>query len=1108
MKIKSLPISVLALFFGISTLCFFVKSFAQNATFFPLAEQFDDQEVDDLRRMQVNQITGTVDLNDVQTARLQAAQFNSGKKSTAAMNWVKKGPNNMAGAITSIVSEDLSGQIIYVGSEHGGVFKSTDGGNRWNPLPAEGDVNLFVKSLAISTAKKLYVGTGGDFPAQGIWTSENGSALKLMPDTDSWGMVNRIVVYTKNGTDFIYAATDQGLMFFNGSSWKICTGYNEVNILVNGDFSSWSDNGRPSGGWTVNPSDQAYVIQSSIAHSAPYSCQLKNENSEGRRLFSASYKIISEYDYHVRFWLRGSGELRVGIWNGTNKEDENNYSYYDETINATDSWKLHEITLKAPTGIRTTGQFVFSYAKTSDNHILVDDVELFVGDMTFNTKVTDIDIAGEDCVITSLVNNFGSFCYISNELAANKFVGAAFDKTLSGIENIAVAVSPSNPDTVYISVAAIVNNQYSLAGVYVSGDKENRQDWRKIFQAAPGSGIDPLGGNINKIFVDPLNSGAVYIVSTELWQGIKYSETGFYDFGLKALMGSLHSNVHDMFMFESPYGTSFRNAYVVTDGGVTLITIDVNQKYYLSSERNRNFYAGSFSHIAAHNKNGVIGATPTLAMQGVGDSTNNEQNARPIWAAESGSRVFTNEGKGGPCFASWIDERFYIMSRSSGNASSVRRSNDRGYSYQPASSSAEQWLTKDMLANSSYNRPMLMWETFNAEYTADTVEFKAIYGENFKPGDKYVFPRSKNLDYPMQVNISKDFTDGETRKYPDLIQNRVFYGQEDKVWMTRGAVDLSNLDNLIEWYKIATLREKDSIACFAISDNGNHLFIGSRKGNIYRIDNILYANDSATAIAGKETCVLDTVLVHSFEGRYITSISVNPTNANNIIVTLGNYGNEDYVYESSNVLQDNALFSSIQGKLPKAPVYASLISKGGNKQYKIVGTEFGLYYKEGDAEWVPESKIGHIPVMALTQVTTERSEVNVKTYDKEGLAIIENYPSNYNNYLGIFAGTYGNGIFYFDDFIPRGIDTVDPDGKREMLMVYPNPVTSNTTLDIDMREGTTATVQIYDLQGRRIEEFQTSSNKVNMDFTDKAAGVYLIRVIQGNKAQSAKVIKY
>ncbi|MDR0364260.1 MAG: T9SS type A sorting domain-containing protein [Bacteroidales bacterium] len=1111
MKIKGLPVNVLALFFGISILGFSINSFANNAANSPEKGQFENQDGDELKRIQANQVTGTIDLNDVKAAQMQAANFETNKKSTDGMSWKHVGPNNMAGPITSIVSEDLSGKVIYVGSKHGGVFKSTNGGDKWGPVNVEGDVNLFVTSLVFSDSKKLYAGTGGDFPAQGIWVSENGAPFKILEGTTEWGTINKIAVHTKGGQDHIYVATDKGLRYWNGSGWSLCTGYNEVNILMNANFSEWNSNGRAVG-WhgIVTTSGNDIIARSNIYHSDPYSCQLTNVESTPKRFSTTSFKITADHEYSIKFWVRGQGEVRVGVWNGNDRENEENYAYSGDYIKVdSDTWTFHSLNVKSLSNQQNMGQFVIFFKNTSGDHILIDDVEFFVGNMVFDTKVTDIDVSGENCVITSLINDFGSFCYVSSSLGSDKFEGAVFDPNLSNIENIAVAVAPSNPDTVYISVS---RRDGKLAGAYVSGDRG--QTWRKIIQAS--GDLDPLGGNgnsINKIFVDPLNTGGVYIVSLQVWQGVKYSETGFYDFGLKALMGDLHSNVHDVFLFESSLGSDFRNAYVVTDGGVALITISIFQKYFMSYEKNRNFESGSFSHIAPHNKQGVIGATPTLGAQAIGDSTNFATNARPYWSIETGTRLFINEGKAGPCFASWIDERFYIYTNMLSGSSEVRRSNDRGYSYQPADANAEQWLTEDMRKDNKYNRPMLMWETFNVKYTVDTVEFEAVYGENFIEKDRIVFPRSKTLEYPMRYELEEgdDIKNGETRRYPDVVQNRLFYGQERTIWMTKEAVDLKNMGNLISWYKIAYLNQGDSASCFAVSDDGNHLFIGSVKGNIYRVSNILYANDSATAIIDSASCKLDTLFLHNFDNRYVTSIAVNPTNSNNVIVTLGNYGNNDYVYESNNALENSVSFTSIQNNLPKAPAYASLISKisKGGEQYKIIGTEFGLYYKTEGEGWMQAPELKHVPVMTLAQVTTDRPAVNeVRTYNGRDMKIVD-YPDNHTNYLGIFAGTYGAGVFYYNGFVPvGGIDPFERGDQREMIMVYPNPVTSNTMLDINLKEGSSAVVQIFDINGRCIQEFVTSSNRNDLDFSNKAAGIYLIRVTQGNVTKSAKVVKY
>ena len=52
-------------------------------------------------------------------------------------------------------------------------------------------------------------------------------------------------------------------------------------------------------------------------------------------------------------------------------------------------------------------------------------------------------------------------------------------------------------------------------------------------------------------------------------------------------------------------------------------------------------------------------------------------------------------------------------------------------------------------------------------------------------------------------------------------------------------------------------------------------------------------------------------LDHDIEGRYITDIATSRKTSSHVVVTLGNYGNADYVYESQNATDATPLFISI-----------------------------------------------------------------------------------------------------------------------------------------------------------------------------------------------------
>jgi chitodextrinase len=78
------------------------------------------------------------------------------------------------------------------------------------------------------------------------------------------------------------------------------------------------------------------------------------------------------------------------------------------------------------------------------------------------------------------------------------------------------------------------------------------------------------------------------------------------------------------------------------------------------------------------------------------------------------------------------------------------------------------------------------------------------------------------------------------------------------------------------------------------------------------------------------------------------------------------------------------------------------------------------------------------------------------------------------------------------------------------LQVYPNPSNGQFALDITLPFGEITSLEISDMGGRVIFErkFEAEAGKLIMpiDLSETGAGIYLLRVRQGNSAQSVKVI--
>jgi hypothetical protein len=515
--------------------------------------------------------------------------------------------------------------------------------------------------------------------------------------------------------------------------------------------------------------------------------------------------------------------------------------------------------------------------------------------------------------------------------------------------------------------------------------------------------------------------------------------------------------------------------------------------------------------------------TPTLGVQAIDSLTNNEVSARYVWDPDHNAKQQISEGMGGVCAISAVSEKFYVYSLMLNNALVFRRSIDQGVSYQPLRKNHNspvdvdevEWFSSAMLPATTqapkYDAPMVMWENFDETYTYDTVWFKADTTANFFKGDRTIYAPSKNFGYPIKYTISSDLAHGDSIQVPDPIQNRMFVGLQNKMFMTRQALIYSKTNHpktkdhpdQIIWYQIATLDTKDTTAIFALSDDANTLYAGTKAGDIRCITNLKGVHDSTSMT------LVDHHLSYAFTGKKIRAMAVDPTNDDHVIVVLE--GGGDNVYETFNGKSEPADFTLVKGgdygDLPNN-VYAALFPKGANNGTIMLGTEKGIWMKESGSKWEHSNNgIGEVPVMTLTQLTTHRPGVNnVPAPDPNGGVKKINYPSNWQSYLMIYAGTYGSGIFSSKTYV--GIPDIpdNPTKESNALVVVPNPVTDMATIELDMAKGQ-ATIQIFNVDGRLVKE-QTANNKVNtINFKEYAPGTYVIQVIQGGVVKSGKVIK-
>jgi len=323
--------------------------------------------------------------------------------------------------------------------------------------------------------------------------------------------------------------------------------------------------------------------------------------------------------------------------------------------------------------------------------------------------------------------------------------------------------------------------------------------------------------------------------------------------------------------------------------------------------------------------------------------------------------------------------------------------------------------------------------------------------------------------------------------------NNLFYGLNGAVWMARDATTAPSP----AWFKIANTGFDPHV--LETSEDGNHLFIASLSGSrILRVDGIRNANwDTTELVAAAQ--ISDSITTTNIRGnlpsRVITDIEVDPSDPNRVIVTMGNYGNTSFIYETNNALDPTPTWTSKQGALPRFPVYDVEINRA-NPNEVIVGTEYGIWAttngKAATPTWTEQNEgFPRAPVFEMRQV-----EIYEK--DQNGNYVWRTGPK-------LYAGTHGRGIFKTSEFL-----TSIPKTKiiNVGMDVYPNPASSTVTLNLHHNAKGECNVEVMDLTGKVVmSQTMNMHSSVSLNIDELKIGTYIISVQGSNFKSSAKFIK-
>ncbi len=717
------------------------------------------------------------------------------------------------------------------------------------------------------------------------------------------------------------------------------------------------------------------------------------------------------------------------------------------------------------------------------------------GDNTIVAAVDGMVYVGRD--IEHMENHSGSTNTIQGDTLLPQAVSG-------GMIDLAIATS----DTLSAIYASFIDASGVHKGVFVSNDKG--MTWRTALpdvNGLPGHNIYGDCGLYNHgIVIDPTNFGIVYVLGYNLWSLTATEGNGLYI--AKQLTSQsnyylpdyIHVGLHTMVFNPN----NAHECYVGTDGGVYKAT-----GRFTFSNCNRNYTTSRMFGVALSGKDTRVlaGGLDHGTVYIPGDANGNTLEAG-YWInpdENSNMGAFSESSSAGSCAISTMNSNtFFVTSKAGG----LYRTQTAG----------EDWISTNFTSalslpsTSSFRMPVLLFENYNNQLNPETVWYFNETGH--RQDSATTVQVISNNSYPFYYTLTAPLAAGDSIEVHDPITSYFFVASTNGFFMTRTPLQF---DLEAVWYKLA---DNTTLSGFRgnplsmdITSDGDNMFVGFKDGKLFRISGLNSVVDSHTgSITDSLYAATVTAITLPINGQCITSVSVDPRDNNKVFITCGNYGNDDYVFYSTNAMSDEPTFVSKQGNLPKMPVYSSVIDMTTGDV--IIGTERGIYRSKNLSTWTFDSEaLGEIPVMELKQQRLYVEDAISVNHTEEGDFFTE-YPGVKNTGI-IYAATYGRGVFrcenYKKDFasVPE-TPSVD---KTANVNIYPNPVRSQATVSFDLNEGCNVNYQVFDMAGRMVMSqnmgrLGEGSHQININAESLSAGSYILRLSQGAKNETVKFMVY
>jgi hypothetical protein len=901
--------------------------------------------------------------------------------------------------------------------------------------------------------------------------SVSGGLFESLDGGNNWTKVNS---FTENLSISSIAQSVNGKLF-------VATGHAEEGTSGNGDSGGWGlgiymsdDNGAS---WTLIPGTESYTYVN---------------------------EIVTDTRMAERIWIACSASPGLRV-------------YENGTLQTAASW--------GATGLPASGGF------------------------------TALDISPDGTVLVGCGQSNQTYVSADGGLTwAEKSGSGAGEVPNAGIGRVEYAISRTKNNLNFYNIyASLATSGGAFGGAYMSDD--NGTTWYQIAPNTSSQNPNNTGtftpfstslsnqGNYNNIIsVHPTNPGRVFLGGIDVYewnQGTTSPPFGQWEqvslwFASPESPVYVHADNHEMKWDQNGW------LYIGNDGGIAKSPPgSVNGVLFFPA--NRGYNVAQFYSVAFSKEGWVMGGT-----QDNGSLLNDGSGTTALEFDE------VRGGDGFDCDISFINSDVMFASVYTGD---MQRSDDRGNTWSTFFSNA----LGAIASQAGFYTTGRLYENPDDVNSGDSVAYVPF--TNLGPGD--TLPNLFSLT--GQIPITYVLGAGETLCYADtlmmdgtviiggnpvnyalhpcspgdtiymdddtalfevgldtlMIQDKIqsWYafgvGGSNGVWVTRQALRFNVTP---DWYQVAGGANAadgsgmGSIKSLEFSADGNHLYIGTWSGELWRVSGLasIYASDGnavgKATVASPTRTVTTTKIYDGNAASAITGIGIDPQDPGHVVFTVGGFGVSTHIYESFTADVDAATtgvgsFTSIQGNLPDMPAYDVVIDRSNNNQI-IVGTEMGVYVTDnangGATTWnYASGDFGNVPVFAVRQ--------QWRSWDEGALRPGE-----------IYIGTHGRGIWASATLLST------PDNNPHSLfgstfaagvLIYPNPVEDMATARFELSAAADVQVRIIGLDGRVAATIAAGNlgkgvQEVQFNAADLSAGTYILEVTgNGQRSLSKFVVK-